>query len=135
MDYNIALSMGKISFVLVLLAPLYYLLRKLLTLIISRGINPNIAKLLRSSVMYTRISHPYLGVLIPLCALYHMYVMWITHDLELKVWLGTLLAFTLFYMVGLGTMLKLHPANIQFRKIHRISALLIVTIAIAHRII
>ena len=133
-DYNIALSIGKISFALVLLAPLYYLLRKLVTVSISRGINPNIAKRLRSSMMYARISHTYLGVFIPLCALYHMYVMWLTHDLELKVWLGILLAFSLFYMVGLGTMLKLQPANVQLRIAHRISALLIVTLAIVHRI-
>ncbi|MDF2634243.1 MAG: hypothetical protein K0R78_1117 [Pelosinus sp.] len=134
MDYNIALSIGKISFILVLIAPLYSVLRTLFTVSISHGISPNIAKLLRSSVMYTRITHPYLGAFIPFCALYHIYVMWLSHVIGLKVLLGILLAFGLFSMVGLGIMLKSQPANFHLRKAHRVSALLIITLAILHRI-
>lgn len=133
--YNIALYIGKITFVLVLIAPLYYVLRTLLTWSISHRINLSAAKMLRSSVMYARISHPYLGVFIPFFALYHMYVMWMTHDIELKAGLGILLAFSLCYMVALGLMLKRQPANSMVRKTHRISGLLIVALAILHRMV
>ena len=134
MDYNIALYMGRITIILVLIAPFYYVLRTLLTSSISRSINPNAVKLLRSSVKYTRISHPYLGALIPLFAPYHMYVMWMTHDIGLKVGLGILLSFSLLYMVALGIMLRRQLANSNLRKIHRYSALLILALAILHRI-
>lgn len=133
MDYSLALFAGKVSFSLIFLASGYYLLRSLFVLGASRGINAGLSKQLRSLVTHARLSHPYLAGIIPLAALYHVAAMWLNHGLGIKSGLGAATAVMVAVMLLLGIKLKLQPAHIMIRLAHRRGALLIIILAVAHR--
>lgn len=135
MDYNAALTAGKVAFVLLWLACFYYLLRNLVVFCVRHGMKAAVtSKQVRSLLAYARISHPYLAVIIPLADFYHAYVMWLTHDISLKGGLGVATAGMLSIMLLLGVRLKLQPDNTMIRLVHRQGALLIIVLAVSHRL-
>lgn len=134
MNYSAALVAGKVTLILILTASLYYFLRTLFVFCMAHGMAADTAKLLRPLVTYARISHPYVAALIPFSALYHIYAMWLTHALGVKTGLGIAAASMLAGMIVLGTMLKIQPANIRIRLVHRTGAMLLIGVALAHRL-
>lgn len=135
MDYSVALAAGRVAFVLLWLACVYYLLRNLVVYCVRRGMKAAVtSKQLRSLLAYVRLSHPYLAAIIPLADFYHAYVMWLTHDISLKSGLGAVTAGMLSVMLLLGVRLKLQPDNMMIRLAHRRGALLIIILAVSHRL-
>lgn len=135
MDYGLAIASARLSLLLAALAAGYYLLRTLFVALQRRGLAPEAAQYLRQAVAFARLSHPYVAALLGIAPLYHIYVMWMTHSLSLKVALGFAVAATVLFMAATGWWLKGYPAAMDARLVHRRGLFVLAAVLAAHRLV
>lgn len=134
MDYGLAILAARVSLVVALLAPGYYLLRTAFVRLQRRGLEPAAAQRLRQAVAYARVSHPYIAGILAVTAPYHVFVMWQTHPVGLKVALGMATTVAAAAMIVTGLRLKANPADMSLRELHRYGFFLMWAVLAAHRL-
>jgi len=87
---------------------------------------------LRAIVAYARISHPYLASLISLSVIYHVYVMWMTHILDVKVFSGIAVSTMVALMANSGWALRFRP---RIRQLHQLGMYLLFLVLAGHRLL
>ena len=132
MSYYLAILAGRLAMLFVGLASAYYLLFRVLNSMERGGL---VSRHLKGAVAFARSSHPYVASLISLSAFYHVYVMWMTHPLGLKVASGLLVSLTVVLMANSGWALKLRPRTRWLRRLHRDGMLAMLAVLLIHRLI
>lgn len=135
MDYGIAIAAGRLALFLAVLAPGYYLLRTAYVRLQRRGLSPEAAQRLRQAVTNARLSHPYIGGLLAVAPLYHIFAMWLFHPLSLKTALGMAAAAAVAFMAASGWRLKGDPAGMKVRQAHRYGFFVFAALLAAHRLV
>lgn len=132
MDYSLAILAGKTAMVLVALSSGYYLLHTVLVALERRD---RYVWHLKTVVRVARISHPYLASLISLSVLYHVYVMWMIHPPDAKVYSGIGVSILVTLMANSGWALLLRPHNRRLRKSHNLGMYFLFVMVIGHSLL
>jgi hypothetical protein len=132
MNYPLALLFGKVALAFVGVALVYHLLDATLRRLRRRDASAAVCDRVARAVALARASHPYLASLISLAAAYHVYVMWMTHGLNPKMWSGLLLSLAVAFMANTGWALKLFPGRGRLRLAHRIGTVILLIFAAIH---
>jgi hypothetical protein len=132
MDYSLAILAGKTAMVLVALSSGYYLLHILFAALERGGMH---SWRLKTAVHYARVSHPFLASLISLSVIYHVYVMWMTHSLGVKVGSGIAVSVMVALMANSGWALRLRLHSHRLRQSHRLGMYLLFVVLFGHRLL